>query len=137
MKNRTIFLMISALLAIWITACSPTSITAQDVIDKFNVAGLDVRDVHSEERDPKSPLPNSYTEQLSFSIPEVTPDGGQVFVCDTKKNCDALYAYFDALKAFAGPYLYQSPNGKVVVQLNSGLLPETGAKFEEVVNSLP
>jgi hypothetical protein len=137
MKNWITFLMVGVLLATIITACSSTPITAQDVVDKFNAAGLNVGDVHQEERDPESPLPNSYTERLSFSIPEVAPKGGQVFVCDTKKNCDALYAYFDALKALAGPYLYQSPNGKVVVQLNSGLLPETGAKFEEVVKSLP
>jgi hypothetical protein len=115
----------------------PETVTAQDIIDKFNAAGLDVKDVQPEERDPDSPLPNSYQEYLTFSIPEVAPKGGQVFVCDTKQNCDALYAYFDALKALAGPYLYQSPSGTVVIQLNSGLTPETGAKFEEIIKSLP
>ncbi len=60
-----------------------------------------------------------------------------MFVCDTKKNCDAIYAYFDALKGLAGPYLYQSPGGMVVVQMNSGLMPETGTKFEEAVKTLP
>jgi hypothetical protein len=125
------------------TAAPPTSapailaITAQGVINQFNSAGLGLVDVRSEPRDSSSPLPNSYKEQLAFSIPEVAPKGGQVFVCDTKKNCDALYAYFDALKALAGPYLYQSPGGRVVVQLNSGLAPDTGAKFEAVVNTLP
>jgi hypothetical protein len=137
MKKWTACLIISVLLAIWTTACSSKPVTAQDVIDKFNEAGLNVSDVHPEERHPERPLPNSYTERLAFSIPEVAPEGGQVFVCDTKKNCDAIYAYFDALKALAGPYLYQSPNGKVVAQLNSGLLPETGAKFEAVIGSLP
>jgi len=112
-------------------------LTGQAVIDKFNAAGLGVTDVRPEKREPDSPLPNSFQEYLGFAIPEVAPKGGQVFVCDTKRNCDAIYAYFDALKSMAGPYLYQSPGGTVVVQLNSGLNPETGAKFEAVVRSLP
>jgi hypothetical protein len=32
-----------------------------------------------------------------------TFNGGQFFICDTKKNCDAIYAYYHALKALAGP----------------------------------
>jgi hypothetical protein len=137
MKNWIAYLLIGILLSLLTVACSSKPLTAQDVIDKFNAAGLNVKDIQQEERDPDSPLPNSYKERLSFSIPEVAPNGGQVFVCDTKKNCDALYAYFDALKALAGPYLYQSPNGTVVIQLNSGLMPDTAAKFEESMNSLP
>jgi hypothetical protein len=62
--------------------------------------------------------------------------GGQFFICDTKQNCDAIFAYFDALKALAGPYLYQSPSGTVVVQLNSGLSPEEAFKYEAAVKAL-
>ncbi len=137
MKTKIILLVITILLAISLSACSSEPLTAQGVIDEFIAAGLEINDVKVEERDPESPLPNNFQERWSFSIPEVAPRGGQIFVCDTKENCDALYAYFDALKALAGPYLYQSPSGKVVVQLNSGLLPETGSSFAEVVNSLP
>jgi hypothetical protein len=136
LKKWIVFLLIGAVISLP-TACSSKVLTAQGVIDKFITAGLNVGDVHVEERVPESPLPNSYTERLAFSIPEVAPKGGQVFTCETKKNCDALYAYFDILKGLAGPYLYQSLNGKVVVQLNSGLSPETASKFEDVVNSLP
>jgi hypothetical protein len=107
--------------------------TAQAVVDAMNAAGLGLSDVVAPERDPDSPLPNSYRERLEFTIAEVAPDGGQVFVCDTRQNCDAIHAYYDALKALAGPYLYQSPNGLVVAQLNSGLAPETAAKFQAVV----
>jgi len=126
------------LLLYLLAACAPPPpLTAQSVLGKFNVEGLKIAYIHSEERDPASPLPNSFSERLAFSIPEIAPKGGQVFICDTKKNCDALYAYFDLLKGLAGPYLYQSPNGKVVVQLNSGLSPQTAARFEDVVKSLP
>lgn len=116
---------------------APKAPSAQEVIDKFNEAGLGVSDVRPWEQTEDSPRPNSYLENLRFSIPEVAPDGGQVFVCDTKRNCDALYAYFDALIALAGPHLYQSPSGTVVAQLNSGLTPETASKFENIINALP
>ncbi len=111
--------------------------TARDIITEFRSAGLDIQDVQPGQRQADSPLPNSYKEHLEFTIPEVAPSGGQIFVCDTKRNCDALFAYFDGLRSLAGPYLYQSPSGLVVVQLNSGLSPETGADFEAVVSKLP
>ena len=112
-------------------------LTAYDVIRKFTDAGLQINDVRPRERNPDSLLPNSYKTCLIFSTPEVAPNGGQLFVCQTKKNCDAIFAYIDAFKSLSGPYFYQSPNGLVVVQLNKGLSPETAAKFENVVNSLP
>jgi len=133
----TMVVLVSLLVACGSAGGGSEPLTGQDVIDKFNEADLDVKDVQVGERDPDSPLPNSYQENLEFSIPEVAPKGGQIFVCDTKKNCDALYAYFDALKALAGPYLYQSPSGTVVAQLNRGLTPDTAAKFETVINTLP
>lgn len=116
---------------------TPPARTAQSVIDAWNAAGLGVADVAVAERDPASPVPNSYAEHLTFSVEEVAPEGGQVFVCDTKPNCDAIYAYFEALAGLAGPYLYQSGDGRVVAQLNSGLTPETAARFAEVVAALP
>lgn len=94
--------------------------------------------VKPRERETDSPLPNSWAEDVLFDIPALGTDkGGQVFVCDTKKNCDAIYAYFDALKAMVGPYVYQSKNGRVVVQMNSGLAPDEAAKYEAVVKALP
>ncbi len=133
----------SALLILFMSllACTflnkPEPLTAHAVIRQFTDAGLEINDVQPRERDPDSPLPNSYEKCLTFSTPEVAPKGGQVFTCATKKNCDALYVYFDALKSLAGPYLYQSPNGLVVVQLNKGLSPKTAAQFEDVVKKLP
>lgn len=111
--------------------------TARDIVNQFRSAGLDIRDVQPGQRQADSPLPNSYKEHLEFTIPEVAPSGGQIFVCDTKENCDALFSYFYDLRSLAGPYLYQSPGGLVVVQLNSGLSSETGAGFESVVSKLP
>lgn len=138
MKQAIVSVLAILLVACNVIASQPAPITAQDVIDKFIAAGLEVSGVNPGERAEGTPLPNSYRENLEFAIAEVAPKGGQIFVCDLpRKNCDALYEYFNILIGLAGPYTYQSPSGLVVAQLNSGLTPETAAKFEEVINSLP
>lgn len=135
MHRLIVLLALVALLAGCGASAPP--LTAQQVIDKFKAAGLTADNPKHDPHTPGSPVPQSFTEQMSFTIPEVDPRGGQLFICDTKKNCDALYAYFDAMKAFAGPYLYQSPSGLVVAQLNDGLKPDTAAKYEAVIKALP
>ncbi len=134
----TRLVLVSVLL--WLVGCGGApaqTVTAQGVIEQFQAAGLSITNVQEAERDPESPLPNSYKERWEFTDSTLGDAGGQVFVCDTKKNCDALYAYFDALKALAGPYLYQSPDGRVVAQLNSGLAPDVAEKYQAVINGLP
>ncbi|MBK5145958.1 hypothetical protein I2494_20015 [Budviciaceae bacterium BWR-B9] len=116
-----------------LAGCGEKAMTAQDIVAQFKLAGVEIMDVKTPDRNPKSPIPNSYKEHISFSIPEVAPKGGQIFTCDKKEYCDAIYSYFDALKAFAGPYTYQSKNGLVVIQLNSGLTPETAEKLKAVI----
>jgi hypothetical protein len=130
---------IGLLFCVWLVACSTpaTPLTAQQVIERWQSAGLTLSDIIIPARDVASPLPNSYSERVEFTIASVAPNGGQVFTCTSKQNCDAIYQYFDALKGLGGPYYYQSPSGLVVVQLNSGLTPEEAAKFEQVVKSLP
>jgi hypothetical protein len=131
---------IAILLAALLGACggAPTaSVTAQGVIDRLAAAGVEVTGVQPGTREADSPLPNSYTEHLTFTIPSLGDRGGQVFVCSTKQNCDALYAYFDALKSLGGPYYYQSPSGTVVMQLNNALTPDAAAQFESVMKALP
>lgn len=118
-------------------APAATPLTAAQVIERFTAAGLEATNVTTPERDPSAPLPNSYRERVTFTIPSLGDSGGQVFTCDTKANCDALYAYFDALKALGGPYYWQSPSGLVVVQLNSGLSPDEAAQWEAVIKALP
>ena len=111
------------------------AVTPAQVAEKFTAAGAS--NVHDETLPADAPVPKSYTAHQAFEIASVAPKGGQYFVCDTKKNCDAIFAYYDALKALAGPYTYQSPSGTVVAQLNSGLTPDEAAKFEQAVKSLP
>jgi hypothetical protein len=129
---RTIILLSIAALLVACGGCAPPP-TAQKVLDDFKAAGLPVENVTTPPRDPSAPLPNSYTERLTFTVPALGDKGGQVFVCETKQHCGALYAYFDGLKGLAGPYLYQSPNGLVVAQLNKGHDAATAAKYQAVI----
>ena len=78
-------------------------------------------------------VPQSYTSHADFVIGD---KAAQYFLCDTKKNCDAIYAYFDAFKALAGPYTYRSDSGLVVAQLNSELTPDAAAKIAAAVKGL-
>lgn len=113
------------------------TLTSQIVIDQLIKAGFDLQEINYPERELDTPLPQSFDEHVEFVLPEIYPKGGQFFICSTKKNCDALYAYFDALKAIGGPYYYQSRGGKVVIQMNSGLSPDSASGIEAVVIGLP
>lgn len=131
--RRIVILLCLALLA----ACggAPAGATGDQV--KAAITGLGATDWKTEAIGADVPIPKSYKDHYAFSIPSVAPSGGQVFICDTKQNCDAIFAYFDALKALAGPYLYRSPSGTVVAQLNSGLTPDEAVKYEAAIKALP
>lgn len=120
-----------------LAACggSPAQVTTAQVAEKLAAAGA--TEIKDEVLGADAIVPKSYIAHQAFVIPSVAPKGGHYFICDTKKNCDAIYAYYDALKAFAGPYLYQSPSGTVVAQLNSGLTPDEAATFEQAIKGLP
>jgi hypothetical protein len=122
--------------ALILTACGGApAVTVQLVTDKLTALGA--RNIREETFPPETPIPRSFIAHRAFEIPSVAPKGGQFFLCDTKRNCDAIYAYFDAFKALGGSYLYQSPGGTVVVQLNSGLMPAEAATYEAAVKALP
>jgi hypothetical protein len=124
------------LLVLLLTTCGGApAVTRQQVASAFQAAGA--TNFNSEVIPAEVPVPRSFTKHQVFQIASVAPKGGQFFICDTKANCDAIFKYFDALKALAGPYLYQSPGGTVVVQLNSGLDPDEAAKYEAAVKALP
>jgi hypothetical protein len=125
----------------FLVACggSPqTPLTAQAALDAFKAAGINVSNVQPITPDPNAPLPRSFKENVSFEAPGSAPagKGGQIFVCDTKANCDAIFAYYDALKGLAGPYLYRDPSGLVVAQLNSGMTPDAAKKFQDALQGM-
>lgn len=129
-------------LVLFLVACGggAPALTGQTVLDRFKSAGLEVENVREHERDTTVPIPNSYTDWYEFTIPSAGQmesgkgRGAQVFTCDTKQNCDAIYAFFDAAKALAGPYLYQSADGRVVLQMNGELTPDVAAKYQAALD---
>lgn len=128
--------LILSLIVVALTGCSNSEpMTGDKVVASLKAANISVSDVHKPVRDPSSPMPNSYSDRVSFALPSVAPKGGQVFVCDKKEYCDAIFTYFDALKAMAGPYLLRSKDGLVVAQLNSGLQPSDVEPVRKVIES--
>ena len=133
-----------AVCVLLLAACGGApAVTAQQVIDRYKAAGLEVENPHKPQFAAGSPFPQSFTDGISFDLPSLKaadadePPHGAVLVCDTKKNCDAIYAYLDALKGLLGPYYYQSPSGTVVASLDSAMAPDVAAKYESVIKSLP
>ncbi len=79
--------LIPLLLTLLLLGCSTAApVTAEEVLDKFTAAGLSVA-AYEEPDDSDGPMPNSYTERLTFTIAEVAPKGGQILTCDTKRHC--------------------------------------------------
>src|SRR5690349_4307273 len=107
MRGFMRYITITIIALLLLAACGGLpAVTAAQVASALQSAGA--TNIHDEQIDASAPVPKSYTAHQSFEIASVAPKGGQFFICDTKKNCDAIFAYYDALKALAGPYTYQS-----------------------------
>ena len=115
-----------------LVACGDKAITKDDLISTMKASGVEINDVKDLKNDKF--MVQGFNDRFSFSIPEVAPKGGQAFICEKKDQCTPVFAYFDALKDLAGPYLYQSPNGNVVLQLNAKLKEETAKKLEQAIS---
>ena len=100
------------------------------------LTGAGATNIHDQAFEDSVPVPRSFTTHQAFTIASVAPAGGQYFICDSVRNCDAIFAYYDALKALAGPYTYRSRSGLVVVQLNKGLTPGEAGAFATAVEGL-
>lgn len=105
----------------------------EKVIEKLSQTDVGFSNAQKPERDPTSLLPGNFKDRITFTVAEVQPDGGQVFVCEKSEHCDALFNYFTAFKGIAGPYTYRSKSGLLVAQLNSKLRPETAEKLKAAV----
>ena len=106
------------------------------VLNTLKSAGIPVGEIVEEKRTEGTPLPNCYAENFSFALPSVAPKGGQIFICTKKAYGDALVAYFKKLEAIAGPYVYQSKDGKVVAQMTSSLPVADAEKVEAAFSEL-
>lgn len=127
----------SMMLVLLLAACWGPQMTAQTVVDKFSAAGLAIGRVAAIAPQPGDGLPAAYREQVQFEIPEITPRGGKIFVCERKPDCDAISQVVQERASATWPYRYQSPDGTVVVLLPKNLSAATAEKFAAVVTTLP
>jgi hypothetical protein len=104
------------------------------LIEKLILEGIQIFDVEME--DTGEILLEHYVEKWVFSIQEISPRGGQIFVCPTKFDGDKIFDYYDSLASLAGPHLYRSSCGRVIAQLNKDLSKKTGDLFREFLLGL-
>lgn len=106
------------------------------IIQAFRAEGIKLSNVTLDQPNPDSPLPKSYDQNWYFVDDDLANGkGGQIFICSKKSYCDSIYAYFDALKGLAGPYLFQNADGTIVAQLNSGHTPASAERYEKVLSN--
>jgi len=118
-----------------VSAPPVASVNADTVLSAFGSAGIQVKNV---DRNPQieqdSPLPRSFREHTAWRDALLDNKGGQLFVCDTRELCASIAAYFQMLTGLAGPYIYTSPSGVVVIQLNSSFTPDQAARYKTVLD---
>ena len=138
--------LVVALTVLALIACGSPRTPGHAVIEAFADAGIKVENVQPGKLAPDSELPQTYREYLVFTIPdldssngrpEIGEKGGQIFVCDTKVHCDFVFNYYDRMPLFFTRWIYQSPDGRVVVRLNTRIGSSMAAQVEQVVDALP
>lgn len=114
---------------------SNSSPTSDAVLEAFANAGIEISNI---DRAPQlvadSPLPRSFRHHVAWHDALLGDKGGQLFICDSPDLCSAIASYFQMLSGMAGPYIYTSPNGLIVVQLNSGFNPDQAARYRAVLD---
>lgn len=106
-----------------------------NIIKAFRAEGIKLSGVTLDQPNPDSPLPKSYDQNWYFVDDDLANGkGGQIFMCSKKSYCDSIYAYFDALKGLAGPYLFRNADGTIIAQLNSGHTPASAERYEKVLS---
>lgn len=104
------------------------------VLSAFESAGIQLRDINRVPQiEAESPLPRSFRYHATWKDALLGDSGGQVFICDSPDLCVALSSYFRMLVGMAGPYIYISPSGLVVAQLNSSFTPDQATRYRAVL----
>lgn len=127
-----------------LAACgAPPAPTARSVLEMFIAAGLEAANPHQPLFANQGLFPHTFSDGLTFELPSLGKNfadrarNGSVLVCETKANCDTIYAYLDTYSGFVGPYYYQSSQGTVVVFLDNKLPKAIAARYEQIVRALP
>jgi hypothetical protein len=145
MLKKYLFLIFFILL-VTLTACAqqaPTAVpfatyTAQNVLDAFERAGLDVT---NPERDMLvgRDAPATFSDRYVFEIGLVAPQGGQILVFSSNADMQAWRDYIESLRASTATrrdvvYVYENAN--IMVQINANLPVNEANRYRDAVASL-
>lgn len=139
---------ITALLLIFVLAAcgslggqpQPTALpynlyTAQDAINAFTAAGLDVI-APVREMQVQRGAPSTFVDRMTFQITGVAPGGGQILVFSTPEGMAEWQAYIERLRsdsATARDVSYVYTYGNIMIQVNANLIPRVAQAYRDAL----
>jgi hypothetical protein len=120
------------------TAVPFARFTAQDVIDAFSTAGLQVQAVQRDMAVGRG-APNTFSERYVFQVPRIAPAGGQILVFQRQEDLVAWQDYITQLRADSATrrdvvYVYVKEN--VMLQVNANLTTQEANAFENALEGM-
>ena len=106
--------------------------TAEQVIQEFRGAGLEVGEVQPQQPDPEMPLPDTYQEHVRFLIPSAGDDlGGRVFTFESPEDLRTVRSYYEGLNDMGGSFCcsYVYDEGLVLVQIPGDVRKEQADEY--------
>jgi hypothetical protein len=109
-------------------------VTANDVINAFEEAGLEAQQPNKMTKDDYGMAPY-VCEGTRFLIPSLGENsGGRIFVCDSKSDLDALQTYYTELgEASALFFSWVFANNNILVQINGDLAEDIARQYEQAI----
>jgi hypothetical protein len=137
-KLLGVFLVV--LLAVALTACggSGKSHTADEVIEAFKKAGLEVEDIKDVKPENLGMAPNTHKEGKLFQIPSVGQEvNGKILIYKNNKDLQKTKEYFDeAGKASAAFFSYTIEKDDIFVHLPKFVPEELVEKYKAALENL-
>jgi hypothetical protein len=150
MVKRYLFLLLLTITAL-VAGCEnlgigqqqPTAVpfaryTAQDVINAFSTAGLQVQNVQRDMAVGRG-APNTFNERYVFEVPRIAPAGGQILVFLNQEDLAAWQGYISQLRADSATrrdvvYVYVKDN--VMLQVNANLTTLEANAFRDALEGM-
>jgi hypothetical protein len=118
------------------TATKPR-LSVKKILQQFVKNGVPIIQAKRVKKNPKELLPTTFDQHYRFIDKTLKNNkGGQIFVCLSKTDCNPVYDYFKNIGAFAGPYLYRSQGGRIVLLLDSQNPKAHAQKYAKILASL-
>jgi hypothetical protein len=112
--------------------------TAQDVIDAFSTAGLQVQNMQRDMAVGRG-APNTFSARYEFEVPRIAPGGGQILIFQQQEDLTAWQDYIAQLRADSATrrdvvYVYVKDN--VLLQVNANLTTQEAIGFRDALEGM-